>query len=283
MSSEDTTRRPAIRLLLSDVDGTLITPDKQLTEAAIAAAQALHAAGIALAITSGRPPRGMAMLIEPLALTCPIAGFNGGVFVTPDFSVIESRRLGAAVAEKTLALMSEHRLSAWVYTESDWFVRDENGPHVAQEAATVQFEPKVTPEFNAALLAQVVKITGFSDDYEVVAACEQKARAALRGQASAARSQPYYLDVTHARANKGEVVATLARLLRLKPDQIAGVGDMPTDVPMFGAAGFSIAMGNASDEVKAQADAVTDSNDNEGFATAVRRYILPLAREKISR
>ena len=282
MSSEDTTGRPAIRLLLSDVDGTLITPEKRLTEASIAAAQALHAAGIAMAITSGRPPRGMAMLIEPLALTCPIAAFNGGVFVTPDFSVIESRRLGAAVAEKTLALMKEHGLSAWVYTESDWFVRDKNGPHVAQEAATVQFEPKVTPGFSAALLAQVVKITGFSDDHDVVAACEQSARAALGGKASAARSQPYYLDVTHARANKGEVVATLARLLRLKPDQIAGVGDMPTDVPMFGAAGFSIAMGNASDEVKAQADAVTDSNDNEGFATAVRRYILPSAREKIS-
>ena len=75
-----------IRLLLADVDGTLVTRDKVLTEAAKAAARELHDAGIGLAITSGRPPRGMSMLIEPLALRTAIAGFNGGVLVNPDLS-----------------------------------------------------------------------------------------------------------------------------------------------------------------------------------------------------
>jgi hydroxymethylpyrimidine pyrophosphatase-like HAD family hydrolase len=80
--------------------------------------------------------------------------------------------------------------------------------------------------------------------------------------------------VTHPKANKGTVVETLSNLLNISPAQIATMGDMPNDVLMFRKSGFSIAMGNASDEVKAQASAVTDSNENEGFANAVRKFVL---------
>jgi hydroxymethylpyrimidine pyrophosphatase-like HAD family hydrolase len=85
---------------------------------------------------------------------------------------------------------------------------------------------------------------------------------------------PHYLDVTHPEANKRTVVATLSKRLGIPPEQIATIGDMPNDVLMFRKSGFSIAMGNSSDEVKAQASAVTDSNENEGFAKAVRKFVL---------
>jgi hydroxymethylpyrimidine pyrophosphatase-like HAD family hydrolase len=124
-------------------------------------------------------------------------------------------------------------------------------------------------------LAHAVKIVGISDDLDLVAACEKAAQTTLGERASAARSQPYYLDVTHPQANKGAVVATLSKLLNIPPEQIATMGDMPNDVLMFRKSGFSIAMGNASDEVKAQASAVTDSNENEGFAKAVKKFVLP--------
>ena len=266
--------RRGTRLFLADVDGALLTRDKVLTDAARAAVRELRAAGIAFAITSGRPPRGMGMLIEPLALSGPIAGFNGGVLVNTDLSVIESHTLDLAAARQTVALVLEQGLDVWVYTETEWLVRDNDAPHVAREAWTVKFNPRTVPEFTDAHLAHAVKIVGISDDLERVAACESAAREALGDRASAARSQPYYLDVTHPRATKGEVVTTLVRHLSIPPAQIATIGDMPNDVPMFLKSGFSIAMGNASDEVKAQASVVTDSNENEGFANAVRRFIV---------
>ncbi|MGB7827673.1 MAG: HAD hydrolase family protein, partial [Pseudolabrys sp.] len=74
--------------------------------------------------------------------------------------------------------------------------------------------------------------------------------------------------------NKGAVVATLSRRLNIPPEQIVTFGDMPNDILMFRKSGFSIAMGNSSEDVKAQASAVTDSNDDEGFANAVRKFIL---------
>ncbi|HZC16615.1 MAG TPA: Cof-type HAD-IIB family hydrolase [Caulobacteraceae bacterium] len=263
-----------IRLLLADVDGTLVTQDKVLTAEAVAAARDLAAAGIVLAITSGRPPRGMQMVIEPLALTSPIAGFNGGVFVRPDMSVIESHTLDPAVAAQALALILDQGLDAWVYTGTEWLIRDAKAPHVAREAWTVKFDARVVPEFTQAHLAETVKIVGISDDLPAVAACETLVRKALGDKASAARSQPYYLDVTNPQANKGEVVTTLAKMLDIPPERIATMGDMPNDVLMFKKSGLSIAMGNASDAVKAEASAVTDSNEAEGFAKAVRRFIL---------
>ena len=263
-----------IRLVLADVDGTLVTQDKVLTEAAKEAARELRHVGIALAITSGRPPRGMSMLIEPLALETAIAGFNGGVFVNPDLSVIESRTLDPMIAKQALDLILGQGLDAWVYTVNEWLIRDPKAPHVAREAWTVKFDAKIVASFSDAHLARAVKIVGISDNLDLVASCEKAAQNALGGKASADRSQPYYLDVTHPQANKGMVVGTLSKLLNIPPAQIATMGDMPNDVPMFRKSGFSIAMGNSSDAVKAQASAVTDSNENEGFAKAVRKFVL---------
>ncbi len=266
--------RRKIRLVLADVDGTLVTQEKILTDGAQAAARDLQRAGIALAITSGRPPRGMSMLIEPLALRTAVAGFNGGVLVNPDLSVIERRALDPATARQALSLILDRKLDAWVYTESEWLIRDPKAAHVAREAWTVKFDAQVVPAFTDAHLAQAVKIVGISDDLDLVAECEKTAQRTLGDRASAARSQPYYLDVTHPLANKGEVVASLSRRLNIPPAEIATMGDMPNDVLMFRKSGFSIAMGNSSAEVKAQASAVTDTNENEGFAKAVRTLIL---------
>jgi Cof subfamily protein (haloacid dehalogenase superfamily) len=263
------------RLLLADVDGTLVTDDKQLTEAAIAAVQDLRHAGIAFAITSSRPPRGMKMLVAPLGLTLPLAGLNGGLLVNPDLSVIACHVIGAAAAAKAVALLLDQGLDVWIYTETAWLVRDPSASHVAREAWILKFPAQVVSAFTAEHLAQAVKIVGVSDDLALVAACEARAQTVLGASASATRSNPYFLDVTNPQANKGAVVADLSVRLSIAPDQIATIGDMQNDVLMFRQSGLSIAMGNASDEVKAQANQVTESNQDDGFAKAVRKFVLP--------
>ena len=264
-----------ISLLLADVDGTLVTDGKVLTEASLAAVAALRAAGIGFAIASSRPPRGMRPLMEPLGITTPAAGFNGGVFFKPDFSIIAHHTIDPDTARRGLALMFAHGLDAWVYTEDEWLVRDRTGPIVAREVFTLGFEPRVVPVFSEAHLARAVKIVGVAGDIAQVAAAEPAVRNELGMRASVARLNPHLLDVTHPQANKGEVVTMLSGLLNIPPMRIATIGDGSNDVAMFRASGFSIAMGNAIDEVKSCADVVTGGNDEEGFANAVRRFILP--------
>jgi len=262
-----------IALVLADVDGTLVTQDKVLTERAKNAVQRLRERNIRFAITSGRPPLGMKMINDALHLDTPIAGFNGGVFTQPDWTVILSRKLAAEAAKTAIEIIRKHHLEAWLYTAEEWYIPHPNSPHVAREAWTVKFDAKVAPDFGP-FLNDAVKIVGVSDDLAAVAACEAECREVLRSSVSAARSQPYYLDVTHPEANKGAVVDYLSRTLAIAYEQIATLGDMPNDVLMFKKSGLSIAMGNASPEVQGQANFVTAGNEEEGFAIAIDKFIL---------
>jgi Cof subfamily protein (haloacid dehalogenase superfamily) len=262
-----------ISLVLADVDGTLVTEQKVLTERSQAAVHRMREAGIRFAITSGRPPKGMAMIAEALRLDTPIAGFNGGLFVNPDFSILKQQTLPIDVAQRALELIGGHGLDAWVYRGNDWLIGKADAPHVAREAWTVKFDPKVVSDVGAAL-DQVSKVVGVSDNYDLVKRCEADAQAAFGDRASATRSQPYYLDVTNRSANKGAVVEFLSGHLGVPTSEILTIGDSPNDVLMFKRSGFSVAMGNASAEVKAQASATTDSYNDEGFAKAMERFVL---------
>ena len=158
---------PAIRLLLADVDGTLVNQDKVLTEKAVEAAHQLREAGVLFAVTSGRPPRGMSMLVEPLNLETPIAAFNGGILVDREMHVIEQHVVPEHLVEPISDLMKSFNLDVWIYRGADWYVTDVNGPHVAREAWTVRFDPKVRTTL-AGLTDRVAKVVGVSDDHEAV-------------------------------------------------------------------------------------------------------------------
>ena len=213
------------------------------------------------------------MLVEPLALRTPLAAFNGGLVVEPEMEVVEERVIPEDLVSPTIELLESYELSVWVYQGADWLVRDREGPHVARESHTVQFSPTVVGSFDGRRTG-VAKIVGVSDDYETVAAAESSAHDELGDHVSAARSQPYYLDITHPDANKGGVVKFLSEKYSIPADEIATIGDMPNDVLMFAHSGLSIAMGNADREVQRAARRVTTTNDEDGFANAVHRFIL---------
>lgn len=262
-----------IRLVLADVDGTLVTNAKEITDAAVAAVNSLREADIEFAVTSGRPPRGMSMLVEPLALTTPIAAFNGGVLVHPDLSIIEQKEVPARAVDPIASMMYEHGLDVWMYSGSDWYVRDEQGAHVDREGRTVKFAPTIVSSYDV-INGPIAKIVGVSDDHDAVATAESAVRETFGREVSAARSQPYYLDVTHPEANKGSVIRFLSRELNIPLGSVASIGDMPNDVLMFAHSGVSIAMGNAGREVQRAARYVTTSNEAEGFARAMERFVL---------
>jgi Cof subfamily protein (haloacid dehalogenase superfamily) len=189
-------------------------------------------------------------------------------------SVIEQQVIPDDVTPAVIDLLGTHAVDVWVYRGADWFIRDPQAPHVAREAWTVKFDPTVVASF-AAVSGGVAKIVGVSDDYDAVQKAVDAVRERFGDHVSAARSQPYYGDITHPDANKGAVVRYLSTTYQIPPEEIATIGDQPNDVLMFAHSGLSIAMGNASHEVQEAARRVTTSNEDEGFANAVERFILP--------
>lgn len=264
----------SIKLVIADVDGTLVTTDKTLTPATIAAVDRLRAVGVAFTITSGRPPRGMAKLIGPLRLTAPVAAFNGGVYVEADLTtVLAKRTIPSGVARAAVDDLQASGLDVWLYDCHHWYITRPEGPRVAREMSNVGFSPTVIRDVHD-VLDGAIKIVGVSEDQDVLARGEAALAQQLGGQATAARSSSAYIDVTHPDANKGMVIREAARLMHVPIEDIATLGDMPTDVPMLEAAGMGIAMGNASDDVKRVARHVTRSNEEDGFAHAVDEFIL---------
>ena len=262
-----------IRLLISDVDGTLVTSDKLLTTATIEAVKELRRAGIIFAITSSRPPRGLSVFVEPLHLTTPISAFNGAVVVDPDLRILTQRTIPDHLVQPTIHLLGDHGMSVWVYQGDQWFVRDPQGPHIQHESTAVQFEPTSVPSFDN-LVTDVAKIVGVSDSPEAMAAARQAIKGAFAQQVTASSSQSYYLDVNHRLANKGTVVDFLCKEFDVPTSEIAVIGDGHNDIMMFNRAGLSIAMGNGDPEVQHAAHVVTDTNDAEGFSSAVTNYVL---------
>jgi len=261
-----------IDLLISDMDGTLVTPDKALTPRAIAAVEALDAAGIAFSLISARPPRGMAAAARTLKVRQPIAAFNGGNLIAADQNVISARRLAPDLARAAIALLDAHGAHVWVFADDGWRLRDLHGPKVDRERHTVGFEPTVVDGFED-VIERIDKIVGVSDDHLMLQRAEAEAQALWSSQATIQRSQPYYLDITHRDANKGAGVTALCERIGIPLSRTAVIGDMFNDVAMFKVAGFSIAMGQAPQAVKDQATVVTGPNTEDGFADAVERLL----------
>jgi Cof subfamily protein (haloacid dehalogenase superfamily) len=268
-------RSPATKIsaVVSDVDGTLVTDDKILTARTRAAVARLRANRIAFAIVSSRPPRGLRMLIEPLAITTPVVGFNGGLVTTPTFLPLTQHVLAGAAARQAVEMIEAHGVQAWIFCGEDWLARRPGGQYATLEQYTVGYPPTIVEDFGSALdIAD--KVVGVSEDFALLTRLEQHARATLTDQATIARSQPYYVDFTHPLANKGAALSELARLLAVPESEIAVIGDGGNDIAMFARSGLSIAMGNAGPQVQAAADFVTDRNGEEGFAKAMERFVL---------
>jgi Cof subfamily protein (haloacid dehalogenase superfamily) len=261
-----------IALVVSDVDGTLLTKDKVLTEGAIGAVRKLHEAGIGFTIISSRPTIGMRFLVEPLQLKLPFGAFNGSCTVGPDLKPIEQHTIPASAAERAIDLLNQFGTDVWLFTSDLWLARDESGHYVPLERRAIRSDPAIVADFTP-YYSSACKIVGSSADAAMLEALETTMQATLGTQATAVRSQSYYLDITPPGFNKGTFVAAMAKRLGLPKDAIATIGDMQNDLPMFTASGVCIAMGNATDDVKKAATHVTASNDEEGFAGAIEMIL----------
>ena len=257
-----------IALVVSDVDGTLLTKDKTLTEGTRRAVRRLEESGVGFTITSSRPTIGMRFLIEPLQITLPVGAFNGSSIVDAQLNPIEQHLIPASAVQCSIDVLDEFGVDVWLFTNEQWLARSGDGAYVPLEKRTIKTDPTIVPDFTP-YLSSACKLVGACADAALLQRCEAAMQKALGAQATAVRSQSYYLDVTPPGCDKGTFVQAMAKRLGISTGAVATIGDMQNDLAMFRTSGISIAMGNATDDVKKQATHVTASNHDEGFAGAI--------------
>jgi len=260
-----------ISLVVSDVDATLITPEHEITARAAKAVRELQTRGIAFTIASSRPPRGLYGFAEKLNLTEPFAAFNGGVIQKRNGETLLKHALSREICELAFEITEHFGIGLWLYCDHDWHV-DKITPFVEREQKTIGFaatvEKDLTDVFGTAAKLVIV------GDPALVARAEPIALEKFGATVSATKSKPRFLDITAREAHKGTVITEIAAVLNIPTAEVAVIGDGLNDVLMFERAGFSIAMGQASDEVKCAASVVTKSNTEEGFAHAIEDFVL---------
>ena len=257
-----------IALVVSDVDGTLLTKDKTLTEGTRRAVRRLEESGVGFTITSSRPTIGMRFLIEPLQITLPVGAFNGSSIVDAQLNPIEQHLIPASAVQRSIDILDEFGVDVWLFTNDQWLARSGDGAYVPLEKRTIKADPIIVPDFTP-YLSSACKLVGACADAALLQPCEAAMQKALGAQATAVRSQSYYLDVTPPGCDKGTFVQAMAKRLGVSTGAVATIGDMQNDLAMFRTSGISIAMGNATDDVKKLATHVTTSNADEGFAGAI--------------
>lgn len=269
----------SLRLVISDVDGTLVRSDKTLSDGVVAAVGRLEAAGLPFTLISARPPSGMLWIAEKLGLSHPMGAFNGGTILKPDGTIVAAERLDPDVAEKAMALMAGAKVALWLFAHGRWYAQDVPNTHMDHERASANAEPVMFRDA-AEVEGPFDKIVAVCDDHDFLKTLDDEVARALGERATVARSQPYYLDVTAPHANKGAGIEALAKAHGIDLADVAVLGDQRNDLPMFARAGFSVAMGQGPAEVRAAASCETVSNDEDGVAHAIDEILLPKARAR---
>lgn len=268
----------AIRLLALDLDGTLTNSEKKISEGNREALFAAMRQGVRIVLASGRPLLGMRRLSEELRLSENggfLLAFNGGQIIDckTGTAVFEARlprevipELERTAAELSVPLISydaEHIYSA---TPDARYVRQESfccsAPVWKTDSLSAVFSEEGPPKVIAA------------DEPERLLRAAQIFRNRFGERLNIFFSERYFLEITPRGVDKAAGLSRLADYLGLSEKEMMAMGDGMNDVPMMRCAGWAVAMGNAFPEVKREADAVTESNDEDGVARAVERYIL---------
>jgi Cof subfamily protein (haloacid dehalogenase superfamily) len=263
------------RLLVSDIDGTLVRTDKSLAEPVVAAVRRLQTAGMPVSLISARPPSGILWIAERLGLTAALGAFNGGTIVKPDGTVIAAARLDPEVASRALSMIDDPAIIVWLFRAGRWHAQRLDAVYAARERKAANQEPIVSEDLRA-LVDAADKIVAVSDDHALLERLERTVGEALGHEATVMRSQVYYLDITAPTANKGDGVAALAKAAGVDLAKVAVIGDQRNDMAMFARAGLSIAMGQGPEEVRRAATRETGSNDEDGVAQAIDAVLLPM-------
>lgn len=263
-----------IRLLVSDIDGTLVRRDKGLPEENLAAIRAVVKRGLAVSLISARPSAGMRPIAAELGLDGPFGAFNGGTIFTTSGGESCSAQVPPELAKRLLHLYGDAGVTIWFFSTNRWLTSDLANSHTPREVLSSGLQPEPVSDFSP-FLRDADKIVAVCDNPAQMTALELRARALVGADATLVRSQDYYLDCTALSANKGDGVTALAKLYGVALEQVAVIGDQANDVAMFRRAGLSIAMGQASAAVQAEADCISATNEQAGVADAIRRFVLP--------
>lgn len=268
------------KLIIFDLDHTLLREDHTLSETTIDTVGRCQKAGIGVTLATGRRLPSALPYARQLGLTLPVITCQGAMLSTLDGQILHQCLMAPALAHQLLAQLTRYPLENIICCHDDQIYATQARPDAPDPAGWIAAHPQHTPMPDDLGAVHPLKI-GASGDPEVIAQAQADIAAAFGQTVHAVQSSPYFLEITHPQATKSAAAARLAQLLAIDPSEIIAFGDSMNDLDLLQFAGCSVAVANAVPAVRSACAHITESNEQDGVARALKRLLFS-TKEDIS-
>ena len=270
------------KLLVLDVDGTLLNEEREISKRTLAALLKVQQMGVRIVLASGRPTYGL----MPLAKTLELGNYGGFVLSYNGCQIIKAqngeilfeRRINPEMLPYLEKKARKNGFAIFTYHDDTLITDSPDNEYIKNEALLNNLKIIREDEFSTAIDFAPCKCMLVSDKEKALIGLEQHWEKRLAGTLDAFRSEPYFLEVVPCGVNKANTLGALLEHLGVTREEVIAVGDGVCDVTMLQLAGMGVAMGHSQDSVKVCADYVTASNEEDGVALAVEKLILAEVR-----
>ena len=270
------------KLLVLDVDGTLLNDEREISKRTLAALLKVQQMGVRIVLASGRPT----YALMPLAKTLELGNYGGFVLSYNGCQIIKAqngeilfeRRINPEMLPYLEKKARKNGFAIFTYHDDTLITDSPDNEYIKNEALLNNLKIIREDEFSTAIDFAPCKCMLVSDKEKALIGLEQHWEKRLAGTLDAFRSEPYFLEVVPCGVNKANTLGALLEHLGVTREEVIAVGDGVCDVTMLQLAGMGVAMGHSQDSVKVCADYVTASNEEDGVALAVEKLILAEVR-----
>lgn len=270
------------KLVILDIDGTLLDNEKQITPYTKAILLKMQQLGVKIVLASGRPTHGVLPIAHALELDKNggyVLSYNGGQIIDMSTGqLLFEKRVDPSMLAYLERKAKKNNLPIFTYQEDLIITNTPDNKWIRQEAALNGMQVKGVADFVEAVDFAPCKCMLVSDDEKVLVDLENHWKKRLAGSLDVFRSETYFLEIVPEQIDKANTLSVLLEKLHVDPKQIIAIGDGVCDVTMIQLAGLGVAMGNAQESVKLCADYVTSSNEENGVANVVEKYVLSAIR-----
>lgn len=270
------------KLLVLDVDGTLLNDEREISKRTLAALLKVQQMGVRIVLASGRPTYGLMSLAKTLELGNYggfVLSYNGcQIIKAQNGEILFERRINPEMLPYLEKKARKNGFAIFTYHDDTLITDSPDNEYIKNEALLNNLKIIREDEFSTAIDFAPCKCMLVSDKEKALIGLEQHWEKRLAGTLDAFRSEPYFLEVVPCGVNKANTLGALLEHLGVTREEVIAVGDGVCDVTMLQLAGMGVAMGHSQDSVKVCADYVTASNEEDGVALAVEKLILAEVR-----
>lgn len=260
-----------IKLVVTDIDGTIYTPQTGIKESVKECIRDLDKNGIHVAIATGRPYASAKTVADKIGIKCPLICYQGGLINSYAGDILDAKYLNPDIAREIIKDCKKRNIHLNVYVEDKLYVEDDDEyiKDYIGDKGIDYYKIDSFDELNFDKLNKLLAIRydeSFIDN--LIAELQNK-----YPQIYVVKSFKYFCEIADKQATKGNAIRFLANKYGITTDEVMAIGDQNNDIEMVTTAKYGIAMGNGTEQIKKAAMYVTDSVENDGFVKAIDKYV----------